>query len=141
MKILVGSKIQDIEGAVAPFVLADVDAATSIYNAVIATGARLSVGSWTPEAEADARGDGKAGPEFLSVHVWHVTPEQGVQILALGLEGTQQNGYSLLIQKHDWWPRDRYEQMSETEQIAADRAWVDAGGWLGKEKLRRAGIV
>jgi hypothetical protein len=34
-------------------------------------------------------------------------------------------------------PKEQYETMSEAEQIQADLAWIDMGGWLSEKGLAR----
>jgi hypothetical protein len=155
--VLIDGQITHLDGEIAPFPV-DVAATTEIFEQIQAIARQLNIGSkrsgpgwifttdsWTPEAEAELparrkfRPDASSG-EFISVHSCYCSPELGAELRALGLAGNDRAGYALLVQKVDWWPRDHYERKSEADQIAADRAWVDAGGWLSEEKLARAGI-
>lgn len=124
--VLQHGTIRQCEG-VAPFDL-DVAAATAYHDRLIAVGAVLSTTSWTPR---------RTDEEWLSVHPAHLTPAISAVCQALGMSGNDRAGYSLLVQKCAWWPRDRYARLSDEEQARADRLWIDAGGWLSEDQLKR----
>lgn len=122
----------------AAYIKLDLDYATRMYEAAAAvSGVVFSTDSWSPEAEARARQRGRKSPEFISVHASYMTIEIERELAALGYEGTAQSGMALLVQKHGPWPRDRYDAMSEADQVAADLSWINMGGWLNEDKLQR----
>ena len=133
---LVDGQIARIDGEIPAFEL-DLAAATAAFVQIAEIARAHGIAhpfatlSWSPATETR---------EFISIHPYAITPALGEALQRLGLSGSDGAGYSLLVQKHAPWPRDRYARLSEAEQIAADRAWVEAGGWLSDEKLRRAGL-
>lgn len=96
----------------------------------------FSTGSWMPARE-DAlpefravRPSARTG-EFIEVHQHYMTEAFLADLASAGLTST------ILVQKHDWWLRDKYNQMNEAEQVHTDLGWINAGGWLTEEKIAR----
>jgi hypothetical protein len=135
--VLVNGEIIQRDDEIAPFPL-DVVAATRLYEAIIATGVKLSTDSWTPDHEErpDPRGITRT-PEWISVHPYHIPPGAGQKLQSMGLTGNDRAGYAVLVQKHDWSLRDRYNHMTEEEQVRADLCFIDAGAWVDEERLQR----
>lgn len=120
MLTLINGTFVRLDGEISPFPL-DGAAAMAVFAQIQALAAQhglnhvFATSSWSPDRRSS---------EFISVHPHHTTPAFLEDLRAAGLDTT------ILVQKRDWWPRDRYARMSEAEQVQSDLAWLECGGWL-----------
>lgn len=127
MLALINGTLVRLDGEISPFPL-DGAAASAIVAQIqsLATQHGLvhvfATSSWSLDRRSS---------EFIIVHPDRTTPVFLEDLRAAGLDTT------ILIQKHSWWPRDRYARMSEAEQVQADLAWLECGGWLDSAQRAR----
>jgi hypothetical protein len=84
---------------------------------------------WSPEAQRRADQRGRKSNENITIHWDYRAPALMDALTAAGLSA------DVLVQKHDWWPRDRYEQMSEAEQMDWDENALNIGFHLGGNRF------